>query len=156
VTDREQDLPRLRIVPVNLLLLGVFVGAAAGLLFPARFVPRGFQLLAGPILTGLGLLMLAFALDRFRRAGTPHRDNEPTTVLVTEGLYRHTRNPMYLAMVLFGLGMAVLLDSAWLLGIVTLLMAAFHFGAVLPEERYLERRFGPRYLEYKRKVRRWI
>ena len=154
--DRERDTPGLRICPLGLLMLAIFAGAVLGVVEPVRFVPDGLEFVVGPVLAGLGLVVLALAMSELRRADTPHRADEPTTKLVTDGPFGRSRNPIYLAMGLFGLGISILLDSAWLLGIMAVLMILIHFAAVLPEERYLERRFGEVYSTYKSTVRRWL
>jgi protein-S-isoprenylcysteine O-methyltransferase Ste14 len=82
--------------------------------------------------------------------------NKPTTVLVRTGPYRFSRNPIYLAFSIFQLGIVSWVNSVWLLP--TLIAAvALMVSIVIPRERrYLERRFGADYLDYKRSVRRWL
>ena len=84
------------------------------------------------------------------------RPDAGATTLVTNGPYRRFRNPIYLADCLILLGIAEVTKNVWFV------VAAVVFGvlvtwlAILPEERYLERRFGRAYLDYKAKSRRWI
>jgi protein-S-isoprenylcysteine O-methyltransferase Ste14 len=81
---------------------------------------------------------------------------KPTTTIVRTGPYRFSRNPIYVAFSLFHLGLALWVDSAWLLATLLGAVALVH-GVVIPrEERYLERRFGAEYLAYKASVRRWV
>jgi protein-S-isoprenylcysteine O-methyltransferase Ste14 len=98
----------------------------------------------------------AGAIGRFRRAGTAAEPWRPSTALVTGGVYRFTRNPMYLAMVLLHLGLALAVDSAVALALLPSLLALVQAGVVLREERYLERRFGDEYRRYRASVRRWL
>ena len=79
-----------------------------------------------------------------------------TTAIVRTGPYRFSRNPIYLAFSILQLGVACWVNSAWL--IATLLAAVgLMASVVIPrEERYLARRFGAEYLDYKRSVRRWL
>jgi protein-S-isoprenylcysteine O-methyltransferase Ste14 len=79
----------------------------------------------------------------------------PPERIVDEGPYRYTRNPMYLGHLIFMLGLAITLWS-WL----ALLLLAFHVvwfqRRVLEDEAHLEQLFGPAYLDYKKRVKRWI
>ncbi len=76
--------------------------------------------------------------------------------MITSGPFRFSRNPIYLAFALMHVGLAVWSAKAWLL--ITLLpaLAAIRYGVIGPEERYLEQKFGPVYLDYKKSVRRWL
>ena len=111
---------------------------------------------AGSILIVIGTLMTGYSARLFAIAGTPLIPFERTTTLITHGLYRFTRNPMYLGLVLIVLGVAILQGSLGaflpLPVFIWILQAAFVRG----EERFLETLFGAKYLDYKRSVRRWI
>jgi protein-S-isoprenylcysteine O-methyltransferase Ste14 len=101
-------------------------------------------------------VLFVAAIRQLREAGTPVPGNKPTTALVRTGPYRFTRNPIYLALSLLHLGVAAWVGSWWLL--VTLVVSFTLVAAVVVprEERYLEKRFGPTYLEYRASVRRWL
>ncbi len=75
---------------------------------------------------------------------------------MTDGVYGYTRNPMYVAMALFYGAIAVAVDSLITLLFLVPLLIVVHYGVVLREERYLERKFGDAYRHYKSAVRRWI
>jgi protein-S-isoprenylcysteine O-methyltransferase Ste14 len=109
---------------------------------------------AGLILLAVGLFL--FAVRTFRAAGTPVPGNQPTTAIVHTGPYRFSRNPIYLAFSLLQLGIALWVNSVWLL--LTLLAAVTVMSlVVIPrEERYLEARFPSDYPAYKASVRRWL
>jgi len=82
--------------------------------------------------------------------------NEPATAIVKAGPYRFSRNPIYLAFVVFQFGLALLVNS---LSLVITLVPAFGLMAfvVIPrEERYLMERFPVEYSEYRESVRRWL
>jgi protein-S-isoprenylcysteine O-methyltransferase Ste14 len=76
-------------------------------------------------------------------------------LLDTAGVFTRTRNPMYLggSLVLFGIAIGFAID--WILLLLILSLPLMHYGIVLPEERYLERRFGEEYGSYKRSVLRY-
>jgi protein-S-isoprenylcysteine O-methyltransferase Ste14 len=112
-------------------------------------------------LWGVPLLVLGYAQYRlvghFRTArggGGPGIDNPPTRI-VTEGPYRLTRNPMYLAHLIFMLGLAVTLRSWVALAILVLRAIWFHRRVVADEAR-LTARFGAEYTDYQARVKRWI
>jgi len=96
------------------------------------------------------------ALFTMRAAGTNANPAKPALLIVRGGPYRFTRNPMYLALCLVQAGIGFLLNDWITLLFVVPLALVLHFGVILPEERYLEAKFGERYLALKREVRRWI
>jgi protein-S-isoprenylcysteine O-methyltransferase Ste14 len=101
----------------------------------------------------------ALAGDReFKRARTTINPFKPenSTALVTSGIYRFTRNPMYVGLTLVLLGWAAFLCSAWaLLGPVVFVVYINRFQ-ISPEERVLSAKFGAAYTEYTARVRRWL
>jgi protein-S-isoprenylcysteine O-methyltransferase Ste14 len=103
-----------------------------------------------------GLAIAPIAALAFNRAGTPVIPFEPPTALLTGGLYRYTRNPMYLGMVSVLIGFALLSGSlgAGLPIPIFIWVIRKHF--ILGEERFLEEIFGASYKIYKSKVRRWL
>ena len=106
-------------------------------------------------LSGLCALAAFLGFMRSRTTINPLKP-ERASVLVTDGIYRYTRNPMYLSLLLLLLGYAI---DLWrwpaLLGPVAYVAYITRFQ-ILPEERVLEAKFGDEYLGYKQKVRRWI
>lgn len=112
--------------------------------------------IAGGCLIAAGLALDAWSLGRFWRAGTSALPFRPAARFVAVGPYRFTRNPMYLGITVAVSGLGVLLDSAWVVLAAFVGAAAIHAFVIPREERYLERRFGASYLDYKRRVRRWI
>lgn len=107
----------------------------------------------GAVLLGL---VLAPSLVAFRRVRTPPEPWKPTRALVTTGIYRLTRNPMYLGMTLLYVGLAAWRNTAWPFLALPGVLATIHVGVVRREERYLEARFGEAYRDYARRVRRWL
>jgi protein-S-isoprenylcysteine O-methyltransferase Ste14 len=80
----------------------------------------------------------------------------PTTALVTGGPYRISRNPIYLALTLVYLGLALAWGSLWPVVLLAPLLIVMRYGVIGREERYLEARFGDAYRAYRAAVRRWI
>ena len=80
----------------------------------------------------------------------------PTTGIIATGIYRFTRNPMYVGMATIQLGLGIAMSNFWVLALVPPVLILVYATAIRHEESYLERTFGNSYLEYKRSVRRWI
>jgi protein-S-isoprenylcysteine O-methyltransferase Ste14 len=74
---------------------------------------------------------------------------------VRTGPYRFSRNPIYLAFTLLQLGIAIWVNSLWILATLMASVALMHI-VIAREERYLERKFGAEYVAYKSSVRRWL
>jgi protein-S-isoprenylcysteine O-methyltransferase Ste14 len=147
------------IAPPPLLFLGAMaIGLALdfGLLRLPTGLPRPLRLGAGAALAASAAALGAAALGRFRRAGTAVEPWRPSAALVTDGVYRFTRNPIYLALALLYLGAALATDSVVALALLLPLLAVVQVGVILREERYLERRFGDKYRSYRASVRRWM
>ena len=76
--------------------------------------------------------------------------------LVTAGIYRLSRNPMYVSLALVYLGIACWVNSVWILLLTVAVLVVVDQGIIKREEQYLEQKFGGEYLRYKSEVRRWI
>jgi protein-S-isoprenylcysteine O-methyltransferase Ste14 len=110
----------------------------------------------GGILVVAGIGISVHASNAFKRAGTPVVPFERSTALVTDGLFRYTRNPMYLGLTLVLAGVALLLGSlgAWLP--IPVFVAIIQVNFIAGEERFLTELFGEEYLVYKQRTRRWL
>ncbi len=111
---------------------------------------------AGVLVTLTGIAMAAYSAGLFKKAETGIVPFDEATTLVTGGLYRYTRNPMYLGMIVMLLGVAVLFGNAGSLLPIPLFILVIRNNFVLGEERFLETAFGQQYVSYKSTVRRWI
>lgn len=105
----------------------------------------------------LGWMALAFvSIDRFRRSKTSIVPIRPADALVLSGPYRYTRNPMYVSLALLTIGCGLLLGTWWSIVLLVPTLTIVQLFVILPEERYLRRRFGTAYEDYTRRVRRWL
>ena len=113
-------------------------------------------ILIGICLIGLGFLLAFNSISRFIKAKTGVVPFSESTTLITEGFYKYTRNPMYVGMNSFLLGLMLILKNP--LNIIFLIIFFFIVRNmfVLKEEVQMEETFGEDYLTYKRKVRRWL
>jgi len=96
------------------------------------------------------------AIGLFRKSGQDPAPWASSPELIGEGIYRWTRNPMYLGMGLIQAGLGALFSNMWIVALVPVTWFAIYLIAIRHEEAYLESQFGAPYLEYKKSVRRWL
>lgn len=143
--------------PVLALALGMGMWGIAQLDFSIP-APRMARLATAAILALVGVAVAIGAVASFWRAGTTINPTKPetTSALVRSGVYRLTRNPIYLGDVFLLLAWAVFLSSVLaLLGPLAFALYIDRFQ-ILPEERALAKKFGAEYAAYRAKVRRWL
>jgi protein-S-isoprenylcysteine O-methyltransferase Ste14 len=140
------------LVYLTSLVIGALVQRAA----PLPLLPRTLTVPLGVSLVVVAIALFLYSAAKFRAAGTPVPARKPTTVIVRTGPYRFSRNPIYLAFSLLQLGIAIWVNSLWLLVTLVGAVALIHYVVIPREEQYLERRFGADYLDYKASVRRWL
>ncbi len=116
---------------------------------PATLVAGGVIAVAGLALTSAGVATVV----RHRTTLVPHH---PVGTLLTGGVYRLSRNPMYAGLAVLYLGLTLMIGSWWPAVLGPLVIMAVHRLVIRPEERYLTRRFGRTYTDYQRRVRRWL
>jgi protein-S-isoprenylcysteine O-methyltransferase Ste14 len=102
-----------------------------------------------------GIIMMTTTRLMLRKKTDPRLDR-PTKRIVTEGFFKYSRNPLYLSVMLIYCGIAIHANSLWLILWIPVLLVSLERGVVLREEKYLEGKFGDEYLQYKKRVRRWI
>jgi len=145
-----------KIVPPVYLLASLLAMAGLHFWFPiVRIIPAPWSYLGG-ILLALGIGVSVTAATSFRRAGTPVIPFERSTVVVTGGLFRVTRNPMYLGMVIGLSGAAILFGTLSAFFPIPVFVWIIQARFIRGEERFLEELFGEQYVAYKRSVRRWL
>ena len=111
---------------------------------------------AGAGLIALGIAIAAWAARAFGKAGTPVVPFHQSTSLVTGGLYRYTRNPMYVGITSILTAEAILFSSAVMLGYAAAAFVVFHLFILGYEEPTLAKKFGESYEKYCRNVPRWV
>ncbi|MET3648737.1 methyltransferase family protein [Phyllobacterium ifriqiyense] len=154
----EPDSAGVRFPPPFVYLGALLLGLAAERLVTLRSFGIDWRFLAatGALLFVAGAAMMVAAAGLFRRRGTNAPPSRPTTLIVTTGPYRWTRNPMYLAMALIYAGLAIGFDWPIALALLPLVLTAIQTQVIAREERYLEAKFGDEYRRYKADVRRWL
>ena len=144
------------IYPPIWLAFGLITVFAANEFFPGpRFTSLAGQV-AGGVLILIGLVLLVNAGGLFKRAGTDLIPFRNVSALVTEGVYRFTRNPMYLGMVAVLLGCAVTVGASMALVVPLVFAVIVEARFIRPEEAMLRELFPEEYAAYCERVRRWI
>lgn len=150
----SKDKPK--ILPPVYLLVTLLIMALLHYYWPvARLLYAPLKYM-GVVLVICGVVITTVSAGAFFKAKTPVIPFATSTVVVTTGLYRFTRNPMYLGMVLALLGVALLLGSVSTLVPPLVFVVIIHKLFILREEIFLEKLFGAQYLAYKSRVRRWL
>ncbi len=101
-------------------------------------------------------LMAADSLLMMKRYKTAVTYNKPATRFISERSFRFTRNPLYLSLLLLFVTVVIISNSVWYFIALILLFLFFNIVVVPREENYLEKCFGKDYIQYKKRVRRWI
>ncbi len=147
-----------KVPPPLVALANVALMWGISLLAPQLEFPASVRLAACLAIAGFALVFSAAGVVSFRRAHTTVNPTTPEAAssLVSSGVYRITRNPMYVGLSLLLVAWAVFLSSAWaLLGPVGFVLYISRFQ-IAPEERALAKLFGAEYASYKASVRRWL
>jgi len=150
------DTPEVLAFP-GVLYAAAFAGAIGlHMLWPVPILPEPIARWSGVALCLVGAALILWGIATMRAAKTNIYPELPATALVTNGPFRFTRNPLYLALTILFLGLSLEINTLW--GIVTLvpLLLVMHHGVILREEAYLERKFGDAYRQYRSSVRRYF
>lgn len=150
------DSPQVIAPPPLIYLTGLVVGIILDRINPLPFLQENLTLPLGASLIVISIILVATAFSAFKKAKTNIDPRKPTTSIINTGLYRFTRNPIYLSMTLLILGIAIWVNTLWILVMLVPVLLVMQFGVVTREETYLTKKFGEEHLRYKSRVRRWI
>jgi len=145
--------------PPPFVYLGAVVlgGLLHVLVFPLPIdLPTGLRIAVAAVAALIGLMLGVGALGLFRRTGQDPKPWESTPEIISTGIYRYTRNPMYVGMALLQLSIGIGWGNGWIVALLPPVLVLIYATAIRHEEAYLERKFGEGYLAYKRSVRRWL
>ena len=155
---KEQDRPRINpmVHPPLIVLMFIVISYFLGRFVPLPFVAPAILRNIGLLLTFIGFLLGVGAFVEFRKARTTLDPHGSAKQLVTSGIYRFTRNPIYLGFLLIVIGLP--LNSGLFWGIVMALfyMLTMNRLVIEHEEKYLEKKFKDAYTSYTSQVRRWL
>lgn len=153
---QSQDSPRVFVPPPLIIGGSLLAGLAIDGRVQSMPVLETVSATAGSLMTALGLGLVAVSLGLFRSARTRPEPWQPASALIHSGLYRYTRNPMYLGMLLIYAGLATALRSPTAGLLLIPVFAIMDRLVVVREEAYLRRRFGAEFERYRATVRRWL
>jgi protein-S-isoprenylcysteine O-methyltransferase Ste14 len=133
-------------------VIPLVVGVALDVWLPLKIVDLLWlkHILGWPLLL-LGSLLAAWAAMTFKAM-----DFSQPTGIIDSGPYQFSRNPMYVAWTMLYLGMAMLVNTWWLLILLPAVIAFTHYIVVHQEEQKLEQKFGEEYRKYMGRVRRYL
>jgi protein-S-isoprenylcysteine O-methyltransferase Ste14 len=158
--SEDKDSAAVRVPPPLVTVLTIVLGYILG-----RYLPLvdGYgwpspdrYWIGGAFVVITGAVLGAWPIMIFRRTEQDPRPWTTTPEIIIEGPYKFTRNPMYLMMLFFCAGFSIILAEAWVLALTPVCAAIIFLTAIRHEEVYLEAKFGDSYVDYKRRVRRWI
>jgi len=154
-TDKP-DAPEVITLPPFIVLMYLMAGIVLNWVFPMSFGGSGFWGWLGFILFALCFVGLKCSFKGFKAADTNLSPKEPTNAIVKDGLYKFSRNPIYVSMLIGFIGLSLMNDAPMMLLMVIPLFYTLALGVIIPEEEYLAEKFGDEYLDYKKDVRRWL
>src|SRR5262245_7129470 len=144
------------LLPPGMALIAIVAMILLHVYAPIEIVVRAPASYVGAILFPAGVAMIVWSRRAFKAAGTPITPFTESAVLIRHGLYRWSRNPMYLGTLLLLAGVAILLGSLASMVVVIAFWAILQERFIRREERLLEETFGEQYRNYRRTVRRWL
>lgn len=145
-----------RILPTTYLLIALIIIVLFHFVIPIiKLIPYPWNLL-GLIPMVIGILINFIADSALRQAGTTVKPFQESSALITGSVYGISRHPMYLGFVLLLSGVAILLNSLSPWVIIPIFALLMELVFIRVEERMLEEKFGATWIEYKKKVRKWI
>lgn len=158
MTDIQATSSRIPWPPI-IYLIAIIAGAVLQQSYPLPWLQGPFadvMFAAGGLAIAAAIALYISAVGAMRRAGTPLRPGSTALHLVTTGAFGLTRNPLYLANTLVVIGIGLITGSLWFFVFALLAALATQKLAIEPEEHHLQARFGKKYRDYARRVRRWI
>ena len=115
---------------------------------------RSFEL--GLTLILISLMLLIVSLNTFKKFNEDPIPTSSTMLIINQNIYKYTRNPMYLAMLILQVGVGMILSMIHIIFFTVLTYIVFKYYVITPEEIYLEKKFKMKYINYKRLVNRWF
>ena len=150
------DNPGVVVLPPLLYAFALVVVFALCWFWPTPIFDHGVALWPGIALIVLAVAIATWGKRNMQAAGTNVNPMQPTTAVVTTGPFRFSRNPLYVALTLFYLGLTLAFNMWWGIVVLIPLLIIMHYGVILREERYLEHKFGETYRQYRSTVRRYL
>jgi len=156
--ENKKDNPGIYIPPPLFYLATFFAALLIQRLLPLNrdFFYTTTSNLIGSVIILFGLFLSFPAIRQFFKTKNSLVTIKPANSLQTTGIYSVSRNPMYLSLLLFYTGLSFIFGNWWSLVLLPFLILIVQEYVIKREEKYLDRRFGQLYFDYKTKVRRWF
>lgn len=154
--NNQQDSAHILAPPPVFFIIPLIAGAIMEYFFPTSIIPGIPAIIIGMLFSLTSLPFMILSLREFYKVKTAFDARRTTTALVSKSVYKISRNPAYLSLVLFYIGLSFLINSIWILVLVTAVIYSLKKFCIEREENYLESKFGGEYLQYKKRVRRWL
>lgn len=153
---KPQNRAIIKIPAPTLTIIHVIMAILLGWLSPLPIPAPKFVQWIGLGLAALGFILGILAVIQFRRVHAGLDPRKPTKVLVTSGIYRFTRNPIYLGFVLILIGFPLTMGNYWGAILVLPLVTFMNNLIIKHEEAYLEKEFKDQFVDYCSHVKRWL
>ena len=139
---------------------GFFVSTVNMYHFQFYSVPKYFDFLRnteiGLIIIIFAILIISSALKNFKEKSEDPMPTTSSSLIISDGIYNFSRNPMYLGLCLLQVGIGMALSFTHIIMFTLLTIVIYRYGVIDKEELYLEEKFGDKYISYKNKTRRWL
>jgi protein-S-isoprenylcysteine O-methyltransferase Ste14 len=142
--------------PPLIFLLFLVLGYFLNRIYPLSVLNRPLNIIISAIFFAYAALTAGLAFYYMKKSGTNINTRKPTNTIVTISVYSYTRNPIYLSMIILLIAFALFLNALWMIIVIPVFVLVMQKGVIEREEAYLENKFGSEYLNYKKRVRRWI
>lgn len=145
--------------PSSLFLITFTAGIFFSWIYPwhlSLFVDQEVLRLSGVVILLTSLILNILSHREFKKSHTPHAPFSTPKVLIQNGVFSFSRNPVYLALVLSQFGLGFVFDTIWLLMSTLILWTLLDYMVIPDEEKILESRFNVEYISYKQHTRRWF
>lgn len=154
--QQKSDYPQIVVNPFVIYIVAALLAFALQRLMPLPFFDKTTAQVIGAAILLCSLIPGVPAVRGMILARTSPNPRHSTTSLVQSGSFRFSRNPMYIGLTLMYCGLSLIFQSTWGLIFLPFVVWLITTLVILPEEKYLEEKFGGEYQTYKSNVRRWI
>src|SRR5688572_30127091 len=152
----NKDHPDIKVLPPVLMLIHLIAAFTLKWIIPLSIPAPQVVKVIGWVILAVGFSFAFAALRELNKANTSPIPHEPTTAIVTTGVYKSSRNPIYVGFVCAVIGLPLALGNYWGPIISPTMILLFNELIIKHEEAYLEKKFGDVYTSYKSRVRRWL
>ncbi len=156
MVQADQDSAKVTFPPPLMLILSLLIGIGLQFQHPFHISQNLHFGWIGYSMTAIGILTIIYCRYLFKNAKTDIKPWKTTSKIVQGGPYRFSRNPIYLSLIIMGVGVALSTNNGWILITQGILLIILDRTVISKEEKYLELKFGETYRAYKFTTRRWF